>query len=452
MNPRCSLLALVTASLLAAPAAADLPAASMTDTLADSTVVERWTLANGLRVTTRHVPRLQAVAVTLGYRIGTDRDPPQREGLAQLLGELGFTAPTADAPERNREDLESERPLGWSYPVTRRATLFTEIATPDQFPGVLKQVAGRMKGVQIAPDRLRAAIKSVQREMGEQFFGRVDLALRYQVREVGFEHSDERIFRRAAGKDIEGLTLKEVQEHLRKAYVPANAALSLVGDLSRLDVHRLVENLFASIPGGAPLPPAPVVRLAPRSRTIARAGDPAGVIGVIAPDLGDSLHPSFYLNTLLLGAHCNIGWQIRGRAFEPRYQYALFDEPELVRFYPPLRKRVDLEALSERMAEAVEALHGSVVPRDTYEEVRSTAVWLLGGALTRGQLTRIRTETQLLHMLASSQAARTLGAGDEFWDDYRRRFEQQRAGTFSQWVAWFTAPEQQVRLLFAPRK
>jgi peptidase M16-like protein len=452
VNLRHSLLAVVGAWLLAAPAAADLLATSMTDTLADSTVVERWTLANGLRVTTRHVPGLQAVAMTLGYRLGTDQDPPQREGLAQVMGELGFTAPTADAPERSREDLDSERPLGWSYPVSRRTTLFTEIATLDQFPGALNQVASRMKGVQVTPDRLSAAIKSVQREMGEQFFGRVDLALRYQVREVALEHSDERIFRRATGKDLEGLTLKETQEHLRKAYVPANAALSLVGDLSRLDVHRLVESLFGSIPGGTPLPPAPEIRLVPGSRTIARAGDPAGVVAVIAPPVSDSLHPSFYFNTLLLGAHCNVGWQIRGRSFEPRYQYALFDEPELVRFYPPLRKRADLEALSERMSESVETLQGSMVPRETYEEVRSMAVWLLGGALTGAQLGQVRTETGMLHMLVTSQAARTLWGGDEFWDDYRRRFEAQRVATLHQWVSWFTGPEHQVRLLFAPRK
>ena len=120
--------------------------ASGPDTLADHTSVERWALDNGLRVTTRNFPDAGGVAVTVGYPFGSDQDPEGREGLAQLLGRLVFLSPAGEFPERTPEEMESQRPHGWSYTVTRRATLLTEVASIGQFPGALREFAARMRG------------------------------------------------------------------------------------------------------------------------------------------------------------------------------------------------------------------------------------------------------------------------------------------------------------------
>ena len=139
-------LTLAAGVILAAPAlAAPVPPPQ---TLSDSTVVRTWTLDNGLRVFTRHIPDAQAVAITVGYSVGTDDDPPGMEGLGQALGELAFMAPAGDIPARNREELDSQRSLGWSFPISRCTTLFTEGASVEQFPGVLSQAAARTRGVQ----------------------------------------------------------------------------------------------------------------------------------------------------------------------------------------------------------------------------------------------------------------------------------------------------------------
>jgi hypothetical protein len=420
--------------------------------LADSSVVERWTLPNGLRVTTRHVPKLRAVAVTVAYRVGTDDDPPGRAGLAQVTGELGFTAATADAPDRNREELDSQRPLGWGYPVNRRITLFTEIAAVERFPGVLSQVASRMKGVQVTPEGLRAAIATVQREIAERET-RPELSLTYNLREIALGRTNEQIALRGSGEEIAKLGLEEVQERLRHVYVPANASLGLVGDLRRVDVRRLVDNLFASIPPGTPLPVTELPRLQPVSRVVARPGGSVGAIGVIAPALDDSLHPTFYASTLLLGSHVNNGWQVRGQDPEPRFQYPLFDEPDLPRFYPPLDPSThDPAALTKRFLEAGQALSTMIIPKETYEEVKKNALWVLGGPMTEAQLSMIRRESGALMMLATSQATRALLGGDAFWDRYRRRLDALEARDLGAWDTWYHEPSHQVRLLFAAPK
>src|SRR5262249_15767826 len=108
MNRRMLRVALPLVLIVAAgPAGAAV--VSRPDTLSDSTVVRNWTLANGLRVTTRHVPGARAVAITVGYSVGTDDDPPGREGLADALGELSFLSAAGDIPARTTEELDSQR-------------------------------------------------------------------------------------------------------------------------------------------------------------------------------------------------------------------------------------------------------------------------------------------------------------------------------------------------------
>src|SRR6185436_3693847 len=111
----------------------------------------------------------------------TDDDPPAMEGLGQALGELAFMGPAGDIPARNREELDSQRSLGWSFPVSRRTTLFTEVASVEQFPGVLSQAAARMRGVQVTKTGLADAVNHARSELNDMLYGPAMGALYYQV-------------------------------------------------------------------------------------------------------------------------------------------------------------------------------------------------------------------------------------------------------------------------------
>jgi hypothetical protein len=421
-------------------------------TLSDSTVVEQWTLDNGLRVVTRHVPDAAAVAITLAYAFGTDDDPPGKEGLAMVLGHLAFTAPAGDIPERSRDDLDSQRPMGWSFPVSRRTTLLTEIASVEQFPGVLGQVAGRMRGVQVTKEALQTSLKEVQKELAQQLFGPPQIALYHQTREIALERKDEDILRRASGRGIARLSPAEVQQQLARGLVPANAVLSLAGNLSEVEVRPLVKNLFGSIPGGVARPPRPLPILKPRSRVMRLAGatGPAGALGLIAPALDDSLHPSFYLNALLMGNHFGQVWKARSGG-APTYHYAVFDEPDLARVFPPVDGQVrEPSDLATRANQALNALRTLIVTTESYEELRSGAIWMLGGAMDSVTVRRARREPMVLHSLARTMASRALWGGEAFWKQYRERFASQPAGGLGRWLEYFQDPRHQVVLLVIP--
>lgn len=449
----------IAAVLLALASAVASPAPSPTvatapEALADSTVYESWQLANGLRVATRHVPGGQLIAITVGYAYGSDLDPAGREGLAALLAEVQFTAAAGQVPERNRQELESLRPRGWGIAIRPRLTLMSEMAGREQFPGVLVQIAARMQGVLVTEQGVGAARAAVQREAGRQYLGPLDVSLHNQARALAAGEGDERLLRRASARGIEGLTPRQVQEELRRIYVPANAALCIAGNLEGMNVHALVEKEFAGISGGTALAAAQRIPLAARERVLQRPGvtQPAGVIALLAPPLTDPQHPAFFIDLLLVGNTCNTMWSGTPPGFPSRFQYALMDEPELAYFYPPVKAAAaDAASLRNRLGQAVEALHSTNIVRETYEAVTRKVAWLAGGPMPPDILSAARTESGVLNMLAAGMATRVLGEGESFWTDYRRRLESPEHRALGYWVDYFKDPKNQAVLIVTPR-
>jgi len=423
------------------------------DTLADSTVVRNWTLENGLRVVTRHIPDAGGVAVTLAYDIGSADDPPGREGLAQLLCEVVYTAPAGDIPERTREDLASLRPIGWSFIATRRYTMFTEISKTRQFPGVLQQVATRMRGVQVTREGLQLAVGNVREQLNERLDGPPSAMLYPRVRDVSVGYSDEVILRAAQGRGLDKITPAQVQERIQQLYVPANAVLSLAGNFDDLDLGTLVRSLFGSIPAGARIADtAPdTLKAAVRTLQLPQVKGRQGAIGIIAPALDDTSHPAFYLHTMLLTSHLSQVWsKLEDSGPGPFFHYAILDEPDLARLFPPGAATTD--DLGTLLDSSIAQLYTTVITRESYQELRSTLAWLLGGPMTRGQLDSARQDSATLHTLARSAAGRQLLGGESFWAAYLQRFVALPAGGLQTWMDHYNAPEHQVLLMVTPAR
>ncbi|MBI5709059.1 MAG: insulinase family protein [Candidatus Eisenbacteria bacterium] len=447
-RPLCFAAALALAAWNALPARA----ATM---MADSTVADRWQLANGLEVVTRHIPGASGIAITVGYRSGLDDDPADRPGLATLLAEVVLTAPAGDIPERTGDEMESLRPLGWGLKVTRRQTLVTEGATRAQFPGVLAQTATRMRGVTVTDAALGAALATVRQRLGQKYFGSVDQMLFHQVREVARGTDGNGMVALAAAKALGALKAADVQKAIARACVPANAALAIAGDLAGLDLHAVVEHEFGGIAGGARLPDPSPPALDSATVVLARpeVTEPAGVIGLRAPALDDSLHPSFYLAMLLLGTRCNQAWGTPSAPLTSRFQYAVLDDPGFVRMFPRLGKDArDPRVLSNALGDLTSDLLQMTVTMDSYQDLRYSVLWLLGGPLPRHLRQSMRTDAAALNALSSGMASRALWGSDAFWAEYRRRLDPIVSPAFGAWSQYLVAPRNQARLLFVPRR
>jgi hypothetical protein len=440
----------------AAPVAPAAAVAGGLDTLSDGTTVGHWSLDNGLRVIARSIPGAPVVAITVAYPFGSDDDPPGRSGLALAMCQLGFLAPAGDLPQRSRAELDERRPEGWSFTATRRATMFSEIAPVPRFPAILREVATRMRGVTVSHEALRKAVEDAHHDTEQQVHGASTASLYWLAREVALGRGEADIPRQAAGRDLDRMTVAEAQDLLRQRFVPANAVLSLAGDLSGLDLHALVQNLFADIPAGSQVgsPAADSLRPAARVVRLGPPGPARAVVGIIAPALSDTLHPYFYFGLTMLASQFDQQWRKKGdppgREF---FHYAPFDEPDLARLFPPLESKDATPAgLTRVLNNAVDSVDRLLFSDESYEQVRRLLLGSLGGPLDEVSRTRSRVDRPMLYVMARSMAARELLGGERFWARYRRTIERMPAGGISRWVDYIAERTHQVRVVVAPAK
>ncbi|MBI1798618.1 MAG: hypothetical protein HYR73_02905 [Candidatus Eisenbacteria bacterium] len=420
----------------------------------DSVTRVRWVLSNGMHVLAQHIPDGRGIAITVGYPGGIDQDPPSRPGLASVLAELQFTAAAGDVPERSRSEMPSLRPSGYEVRLGRSLTLFTELATRTQVAGVIHQVATRMRGVQITPQLLAAALESVRARHRLQYLGSAGVALYNEVPERASGVDDAGLARLTSLSGLEKLGAREAQELVTRAFPSRRAVVSIAGNLEGLDLRPLVERELGPLAGGAPQAPPPIRPGRPTLIAVPRAGidRPTGVLGVMAPALTDSTHPAFYLAALIMGAQADVRWGDPQPPLMSRFQYGILEDPDLVRFYPPLaRTDHDPRALSQSFRQTIGDMDNLVVGDDVVESLRAGVDWLLGGSLHAAVLAHMRTESGSLTLLTNSMIEREMNGGDAFWNRYRRRLKEAGVPDLVYWLAWLNDPNEQVALLYLPR-
>jgi len=442
--------ACVTATL-APPSRADVVAAR---DMGDETQLSEWTLANGLRVLVRELPGAGHVAISVAYPVGTDHDPAGREGTARLMAELYLTAAAGSIPDRTRAELDHLRPAGWSLQVSPRVTLFTEIATKAQFADILRQTGVRMAGVQLDSDLLKRANASVTAQLGDVYFRNPATGLYYEVRDQGRGWTDDQFLRLTTGKGVAAISLQDARRRLQRYYGPAHAVLSIAGDVRNLDVQGMVQNFFGGAAARGEVPPEPSdslragVQPTPRNTVAA----PVGTVAVIAPALTDSLHPAFYIAALLLASSTLEQW---GPALPPlssRFEYRLFDDPSLVRYYPsPDRGDVKGASLSSTLATLSSQMQESLIPVEMVAQLRENIEWLFGGKLQPSLLQQLQREPTSLGTLANSAAVRELWGGEAFWSRYRQRFERADRGDWERGLKWLGDAQRHLVRLYVPR-
>lgn len=423
-------------------------------TLPDSTVREAWRLENGLELRTIHVPGAAGVAITVAYRAGSGYEPAAHEGLSALLAEIQFTSAAGDVPERTREELSSLRPLGWEVRPGTRLVRFTEIATHDQLPGVLQQVAKRMAGVTVTDADVRAALTNVRRDAGARLFGSASDVLYWRPAAMARGWSDERLVRAAGLHGLDRLTARDLTPWLKRWYHAGNASLAVAGDLAGHDLRAIVTSLFGPLAGGPALPDTVQVKLQGAKRTVPwnDLAAPAGAIAVTGPALTDSLHPAFFLSMIITGPAITEAWGPPKPPHTTRFQYSLLDEPELVRFYPPVRTdATDPDLLAGSLYEHLVVVGAQNVMGSILNRVKRSVAWLLGGDLPRELKARMQADAGGLGTLSSGSATRALWMGDSFWAGYLERFDRMLIG-HNYFYEWLSAPEHQSTLLLTPAR
>lgn len=306
-----------------------------------------------------------------------------------------------------------------------------------------------MSGVQVTANLLQAAGTTVKADLARRYGGRVDQALHYELRLAAFG-ADENVAKRyASGAGVDAITLAEVKDALAERYVPANAVLAIVGNLSGIDMRRFTASEFGGLPAGKPAPARSRHAFAAGTRTWTEAGlqAPIPAIAVLAPALSDSSHPAFLMSTLIVGGYCAAAW---GKPQPPRtssYRYSLLDDPDIVRFYPPVAAR---QSAIEQLAGTAAIVTPDGLPEGAFDGLRESVKWLAGGplpAMLRGAAAR---DASFLADLAASMASRPHYGDEAFWAGYRRRLDRVKVEAIVPWRNFMMRSENMSMLVLAP--
>lgn len=260
--------------------------------------VNRYTLANGLRIVHNEDDSTQMVALNLLYDVGARDEDPSHTGFAHLFEHLMFGGslhiPDYDTPVQNAG--------GENNAWTNNDITNYYITLPHQNveTGFWLE-SDRMLSLDFSPKSLE-----VQRQVGIEEFKQRNLNQPYGdashlLRELAYESHPYRW--PTIGKEIAHIaqaTLEEVKDFFYRFYAPNNAILAVTGHISFEETIRLAEKWFGPIPARNISPrqlPAEKPQTAVRRKTVERKV-PVDAI-YMAFHMSNRMHPDYYVYDMI---------------------------------------------------------------------------------------------------------------------------------------------------------
>jgi zinc protease len=221
--------------------------------------VEQYQLENGLTVLLSEDHALPVVSVEVLYLVGSSYEREGRTGFAHLFEHLMFQG----SEHYDHEYFKPYEPIGGQVNGTtsRDRTNFFEVVPSNYLSTPLWMESDRMQSLPAALtqsklDNQREVVKNERRQRNENApYGMSQVYLGEMLYPPGHPYRHTPI---GSHEDLTAATLDDVKEFFETYYVPANAALALVGDFESAEIKRLVQQYFGPIPGGTRAP-RPVV-------------------------------------------------------------------------------------------------------------------------------------------------------------------------------------------------
>jgi zinc protease len=221
--------------------------------------IERFQLANGLRVILSPDRANAVVAVNLWYNVGSRNERPGRTGLAHLFEHMMFQG-SLNVPE-TQYIAHVERAGGSTNATTwlDRTNYYATVPS-HQIELPLWLESDRMGFflpalTQEKLDNQRDVVKNERRQRVDNApYGDWDERLQALLFPEDHPYHHSVI---GSMDDLDATSLDDVRDFFRTYYAPNNAVLSMVGDFESGDALRLAERYFGELPAGPPIPPLP---------------------------------------------------------------------------------------------------------------------------------------------------------------------------------------------------
>ena len=221
--------------------------------------IERYELANGLRVVLSEDHRQPVVAVNLWYNVGSRNEREGRTGFAHLFEHMMFQG-SEHVPD-TQHIAHVERVGGSMNGSTwLDRTNYFETMPADRLELALWLESDRMACLlpamtQEKLDNQRSVVQNERRwRVDNQPYGDWDERLQALVYPPDHPYHHSVI---GSMEDLDAATLDDVGEFFRTYYAPNNAVLTVCGDFEPGATRDLIDRYFGSIPRGPAIPPVP---------------------------------------------------------------------------------------------------------------------------------------------------------------------------------------------------
>jgi len=225
--------------------------------------IQKFELANGLRLLVREDPRLPLVAMSAVFRGGLLAEQPQNSGITRLTAKTLLKGTKTRSAEQIADQIEAVGGAISSDAGNNSFSIALDVTQPD-----LKV------GVELLADVLLNATmpeKSVAREKDVQIAGikqeeeQPTIVARNILRQALFNHHPYALRANGSADSVQKLVQKDLLEFRDRYVVAKNGVISIFGNVKAAEVTQLCEQALAGMkPGALALtdaqPPAPLGR------------------------------------------------------------------------------------------------------------------------------------------------------------------------------------------------
>ena len=217
-----------------------------------SAAVTQFKLDNGLQVIVQEDHRAPIVVSQLWYRAGSIDECNGTTGIAHMLEHMMFKG-TKDVPDGEFSKLIAAAGGRENAFTTQDATVFFEQLQKDRLDLAFRLEADRMQNLSLSATGFKKENQVVREERRMRTDDQPQALVYENMMSVTFQASPYR--RPVIGwmNDIENLTVDDARDWYRRWYLPNNATLVVVGDVSVNTVKVLATRYFGAIPA-RPLP------------------------------------------------------------------------------------------------------------------------------------------------------------------------------------------------------
>jgi predicted Zn-dependent peptidase len=210
--------------------------------------IERFTVANGLRVVVQTDRRAPVVAVGVMVDVGSRDEVPGATGVAHFFEHMMFQGSARVAKMEHVRALEGVgAEVNANTSVDR--TYYYEVVPKSALALALWLEAQRWNDLALTPENVENQRQAVLAERRESYDNRPLAAAQLELSRLVFGIPALQHPTIGEAADIARTPLAAFESFWRQWYVPANAVLVLVGDVDLAEAEQLVRDSLGKLPG-----------------------------------------------------------------------------------------------------------------------------------------------------------------------------------------------------------